>query len=909
MTKILKKPKIVIRVIILLTIFFIMQLPSLKINNDLEVFLPDGNPVKVTNDKIDKIFGSSDVISVALKSNGSTILTADNLEKIKQLTAELEYIKNVDQVNSMTNADYIEGTAEGMAVSDLVPGEVRTKKDLLEIKEKLFSWQDMYQETFYSKDLKSTMLNIKLISGISVEEQKDVFYAIQDTLKKNKTNNFQYYIAGAPAVTILLEESTKRDLAMLIPFVILVVLASLYISFKKIGGVILPLLVVLISVIWTMGLMAILHIQLTILATVIPVLLIAVGSAYGIHIISHYYDELVAKGTQLGEGEHHLLISIILEKVGRPVFWAGITTMVGFGSLVTSKIVPMKQFGIFTAVGTVIAVSMACLLIPAILLIRHKNLQYSKSEAINQDSILNKVILAIYHYFAKNQIRLLIFTLLIVLIFGYGATKINVGTNMINMFKADTEVRKADNFVNKNFGGSNVLSVLISGDEKGSLTNPEILKDMDELKNYLVHKYDSVGKVTSFADLLKRMNKVMHYPEEDTQRNVNSSVELETGQIGQESSNNFEETSSSFAEGTFNFGEETSDFSWGADADSVGESISSFGVEETSNFSGEETQTTETNKEIAIEGPSSKKMSEKELVILLNEVIAKAQQMNLSGDELVKAVNRELNYRGEAYNEIPYNPEKYPAEDREELKNLISQYLILYSGSLDDLIDDQLEPAKALMTIQLKNGNSQFVEEIMGDIKNYANENFPESYQIQIAGNAAINFSITDLIMETQFKSILLSLIVVFMIVAFDYKSIIAGFYGIVVSGISLIINFGIMGFAGIDLNVATAMISSIAIGIGIDYVIHFLSAYHHERQLTDDLEVVNKKTLLSTGKAIIFNALAVALGFAVMLFSNFVPMKQFGMLIAIIMITSATAALTILPALLNIFKPKFIRK
>lgn len=888
MTRILRKPKLIIGLIVLLTIFFLIQLPNIKVNNDLEVFLPNGDPIKITDDKIDKIFGSSDVISLALKSMGSTILTTDNLDIIKVLVEEIEGVKNIDEVNSLTNADYVEGIAGGMKVSELVPGKIKNEKDLLDIKEKLFSWQDMFQDTFYSKDLKSTMINIKLVQGISPEDKKEAFYAIQDILQKNRSDNFKYYIAGAPAVTILLEESTRGDLAVLIPFVILVVLATLYFSFKKIGGVILPLLVVGISVIWTMGLMALLNIQLTMLAVVIPVLLIAVGSAYGIHIISHYYDELAEKEDQLGEEEHYQLTENVLKKVGRPVIWAGVTTMVGFGSLMTSEIVPMKQFGIFTAIGTAIAVIIACLLIPSILLVRHKALDYSKeSKKEQKNSVLNKVVLAIYHYFAKKQIRLLVFTLLVVLIFGYGVTKINVGTNMINMFQKDTEVRRADTFVNENFGGSNVLSVLISGENQGSLTNPEILKDMDDLKNYLIHKYPDVGKVTSFADLLKRMNKVMHYPDESTQE----ASDISTGS----NSDNGAESISNFTESTSIFTEETSDFS--------------MGEESTSSFTEKVNQSSNTSNSVEIKGPSREKMSEQELVKLLNEAIVKAQQMNLSGNELVKEVNKELNYRGEAYNEIPYDPEKYLADNSEELKNLISQYLILYSGSVDDLIDDQLEPARASMAVQLKNGNSQFVKEIMDDIKQYADNNFPEGYQVEIAGSAAINYSINELIMDTQLKSIILSLIIIFLIVAIDYKSIVAGFYGIVVSGISLIINFGIMGYAGIDLNVSTAMISSIAIGIGIDYVIHFLSAYHHERQLTDDLEVVNKKTLLSTGKAIIFNALAVALGFAVMVFSNFVPMRHFGMLIAIIMFTSATASLTILPALLDLFKPKFIKK
>ena len=149
----------------------------------------------------------------------------------------------------------------------------------------------------------------------------------------------------------------------------------------------------------------------------------------------------------------------------------------------------------------------------------------------------------------------------------------------------------------------------------------------------------------------------------------------------------------------------------------------------------------------------------------------------------------------------------------------------------------------------------------------------------------------------------------VFIIVAISFKSIVAGFYGIIPLAFSLIINFGLMGHLGIKLDVGTAMVASIAIGIGVDYTIHFLHSYHQNRRENDDLYQVTRETLSSTGKAIIFNAISVAAGFLVLLVSNFYPLVYLGLLIAVTMFTSSLAAMTILPLLLNIFKPEFIKK
>ncbi|GAB6098970.1 efflux RND transporter permease subunit [Halanaerocella petrolearia] len=899
MNKILKWPWIVIAIISIITIFLAIQVPNIKINNAVKIFLPHNHPAKVNNEQMEEIYGSSDVIAVAIKSKKGAILSKDNIVAIEEITSDLEEIVNVDEVTSLTNADYIEGTAEGMKVNELVTESIANKEKL---KDKLISW-DLYKDNLYTDELNATQISIKLKSELTINEKEEVYFKIQKKLKKYKDSNFKFHIAGSPAINVLMGNNMESDLKRLIPFVIGVVLISLYLSFKNLGGVVLPILTVLISTIWTLGIMALLNIQLTMVSTVIPVLLVAVGSAYGIHIISHYYDDLREKNEKMTEDEHRQVVLETVTKVGKPVLLAGLTTIVGFGSLGTSNIVPIKEFGIFTAVGVATALIVALTLIPAILLVRHNNLQYDEDENGAQ-GFIDKVILGLYHYFSKKRIRVLVLALIIIIISSYGMSQIVIDNIMIKMFKEDTKIRQGDKFINNNFAGTNILNVLVDGEDKGSLTNPEVLKQMEGLKSYLTTKYDEVGKVTSVADFIKRMNKVMNYPQEETtvaKSNSNKSITSE-------------ETTNSFGkESTTEFGTETT-------SDFEQETTSSFGAETTSDFGGQETTsdfgtkdkvTSQQSKESSLDSksPSQEKISEKEMVSLLNKAIIKAKKLNLTGEELVEAINKELNYKGAAYNEIPYDPAKYSVADRKQLKNLISQYLLMYSGSLDDLINDQLEPSKARIMVQIKTGSNIVTKKIKEDIKNYVAENFPEGYQISVTGHANMSLAVNNLIVSSQITSILISLVIVFLIVALNYKSIIAGFYGIIPLSISLLINFGVMGFAGIRLDIATSMVASIAIGIGVDYTVHFLAEYYHQRQQTDDLEVVCQNTLLTSGKAIIFNAVSVAAGFSVLLFSNFTPLINLGLLVTLTMITSSLAAMTILPALLNLFKPKFIKK
>jgi hypothetical protein len=310
-----------------------------------------------------------------------------------------------------------------------------------------------------------------------------------------------------------------------------------------------------------------------------------------------------------------------------------------------------------------------------------------------------------------------------------------------------------------------------------------------------------------------------------------------------------------------------------------------------------------------LEGPAREKnISEYEFIQLLNAALTRAEKKNINAGELVNLLAEEMNYQAAAYYEIPTDLDKYGAASKQNLQNLISQYLLLYSGSVDDLINDQLEPDKAQMLLQLNNPSNLAAQKVRKEIYDYS-DNFPEDYKLTVSGNAAMALEANNLIVSSQTRSIIISFIIVFLIVAISFRSVIAGLYGIIPLAFSLIINFGLMGHLGIKLDVGTAMVASIAIGIGVDYTIHFLHSYHAERIKEDDLHLVTQKTLTTTGKAIIFNAISVAAGFLVLLFSNFYPLIYLGFLIAVTMCTSSIASLTILPLLLNIFKPEFISK
>ncbi|HBI36282.1 MAG: hypothetical protein A2015_05440 [Spirochaetes bacterium GWF1_31_7] len=689
----------------------------------------------------------------------------------------------VKKIMSITNTDFLEGTAEGIVISPLIDieknGVPRTQAEFDIVRNKLASW-DMYDLNLLSKNEESTAIYVMLADNTKVKHHEMVYNQIEKIIKTYNHDNLEINISGLPAITLLIGTLMISDLAVLIPFVVLAIMMILLVSFKKISGVILPLTGVLISTIWAVGLMVISGKRIDLIGTSIPVILIAVGSAYGIHIITHYYEEMKKAGNVSNE-EHKKILMDIVNTVAPPVFFASLTTIAGFLSFMTSPMETLRNFGLYTSIGIFAAIVVAIIFIPSVLLIKHSN--FKKKEIVvvsDKPDFITKLMLGVYHGLLKRRYIIIIVTVLVVGFSMYYITKIKIDSQLIKYFKNDSSVTASDRFLNESFAGTHMLDVTIKGVNPGDLAEPQILSSMDKLSEMLQENYLQIKKIMGYHDFIKKLNEVMHYDSKNPKD----------------------------------------------------------------------------------------------------------------------------------FYEIPLDPVKYNLENQSDLKGLITQYLLLYSGDLKEYAGvDTLSPNIAKMTLVMTTSDPYFIRSVIKDIKSFSKINFPANYTISVSGGSDITNALNDIVVNSQIYSLLLSFILVFSIIAFSHKSIYAGLIGIIPLSVSVIFNFGLMGLLDIPLNMGTALIASIAVGIGVDYTIHFLSSYKEQRMKSDNLEIVTTKALLTSGKAIVFNASAVGLGFAVMLFSSFVPLIHLGILASLVMVTSSLGALMLLPVILNIFDPKFLRK
>jgi len=862
MEKLFKHPALIVGVIALITVFLGLWVPRAELDNNNIRFLPDKNNAKLISEYIDETFGGQVMILVGLERPYRTVFEKNFLSRIRDFSQAVENTEYVKSVNSIMSTQYITGDNDSIVVSDLVPEDFSgTDEEITELKRRIASW-DLFSNSLVSDDLSATQILITLNAVTADFTRPEVTRSIEK-IRKIADEIFsgvaEVYFTGQPIINTTINKSIIADNLLLIPLVVIVVLAMLFFSFRRFTFVVLPFLTVIIAVVWTVGIAAMLGIKLSVITTILPVILVAVGSAYGIHIVTHYMEDTQNK--PLGDDEHRALVLALVKKLIKPVFLAALTTIAGFVSFCFTPIVPMREFGFCAGVGVTAAFAVAVLLIPSVFLLRRARVLKERRKEQADSSRFNNAFAGIFTGIAEKKVLVLSLAALTVVISLYGLSKVIIDNAVVEFFQNETDISRSDRFIREHFGGSKDLNLVIQADTTEELLHPDVLQAVDGLSVYLTEQVPDAGKVVGFTDIIKRINQVFNVGESpEGLQPVNSSIGTD-----------------SFGFGDFGFG--FGDF--GFDDDYI------------------ETPTPDSSYSLA-------QYNTADLIRFLDNAAGKSP--HLSGNDLVRELKRLTNYEGMAYYEIPTDPKRYGKETPEELQRLIANYLVLLAGDDDSgYANDPLEPTAIRTMVQLRTVGNKDSQAVIETIKEYIAVNFPKNAEVIIGGGITYEMAVTDLIFNSQLISIFVSVLIVFLIVAFSNKSLIAGFIGAVPLTLAILCNFAVMGFLGIKLSLGTALISSLAVGIGIDYTIHFIEFFKHEYQSGEPAFL--RRTFIGCGKAIMINALSVGAGFGVLAFSQFRIIAQLGALIALSMLITAFVSLTVIPALLMTIKPKFIYK
>ena len=473
-----RKAIVVLLLIFCITAFLASQLTKLRIRTSVMGMLVEDLPAKEKYDRFQEEFGGVlDQILVAFKTED--VFSPSAFEKIGELTENLESVVGVRRVVSLSTL-----MSDLDLLNEWTLGDLRRNLTLA----------DIFVNNIISADGKVTALVAILNKD---HEIGPTTTAIEKVLERFRNSDHlpQVYQIGYPVIGHTLTEYTERDFKTL-PFLTMsIIFLVLLFCFRSIRGTLVPFTAVCITLVWTFGVMGLLNISLCTVTMIIPSLLIAVGSAYALHIMAAYFNETTRQETTCQA------IVKGLTRVCVPTVFASITTIVSFASLLLNRISVVKEFAVFSCLGLFFMLIIHLTFIPAAL----SFLKFSKGEAALRPeeatwiaSFLRKVVWTIRQY----PKAILLVASMICIISAAGLSRIRVETTPISFFKQPSQIRTAFDDIHRNLAGIYPINVILRSHQQGYFASPKALGNVEALQRRLA-TIEGVDLSISIVDLLK----------------------------------------------------------------------------------------------------------------------------------------------------------------------------------------------------------------------------------------------------------------------------------------------------------------------------------------------------------------------------------------------------------------------
>ena len=333
-----------------------------------------------------------------------------------------------------------------------------------------------------------------------VLEENNFYHSVdKDSIKEKSKSGLQnilsYHMAGNPWLMGFFAKIILKEFGLIFVLSMILILGSLYYAFRSFSGMLWPSVVVVVSLIWTMGFIGMSGITQTMMINILAFMVLAVGVADSIHLLSGVRYYLRQNYTH----EEALLLSY--KKCASSIALTTITTMAGLGSLTFSPAVPIKVFALFTALGIFFAFFMTIILLPIFLTYFPLKVKEHEKKKSHLDPIITKM-----NFWSKTKRKTVIIPFLLVAVaLSFGIPKVFIDTNMINMIKPGYGFIESYKTIDKYFGGTASIEILLDTGKIDGVKDPLFLKGLDKLSKTIQDDWpELVSRVYSLSKLTKK---------------------------------------------------------------------------------------------------------------------------------------------------------------------------------------------------------------------------------------------------------------------------------------------------------------------------------------------------------------------------------------------------------------------
>jgi len=498
----LRRPRLTVALVLLWTVTLGFFAVGVRVDSSVENLLPSGNEDRAYYDGVRRDFGSEEANIVALFADD--VFARPALETIDRISKSLAEIDGVREIVSLTTMKGVEMSDFGLRVGRLLRELPKSDEEAEEFRKKVFD-SPLYVGNVVARDAKATSIVI-LFDLLRDEEflERDIEGQIRARVAA-AAGGADYAITGIQSLKVRGAALMNQDLLRFLPVSFVLVVIVLALSFRTVRGVCLPLGAVMIGVVWTVGLMGLVGRDINMGTLVLPPLLMAIGIAYAIHIVSRYYQEVDSDRTKEEMAEAALAHSRL------PVSIASLTTLIGFATLIFNPIVAISDFGIFAVFGIAAIYLMAIYFVPAVLVLLPRPAR--GSFGLQSEGLVSVVTERLGNFAIEHRWAVIAVFGLLSLGAVYFTSKIRVETDYLSFFAADSPILAENTRIAAALGGTQPIYVTVDGDKPGSIGTVPVLTAIRDLQAFIVEQ-PGIDTSFSIADYLSLVHGALN-PDSD----------------------------------------------------------------------------------------------------------------------------------------------------------------------------------------------------------------------------------------------------------------------------------------------------------------------------------------------------------------------------------------------------------
>jgi hydrophobe/amphiphile efflux-3 (HAE3) family protein len=475
-----------------------LLLLGVRFDYNLENFLPADDPGIQEFKAFTEAYEPDDAF-IVVGFEADDVFAYETLSDIRAMTERLGAIEGVEDVASVTSVENLRGTEAGIEVAPLV-GRLIDHPDSL-------------------RAVRASVLGDSLAAGYVVNEggtATALFIRIQPELNSYTTRGaiideakaalapfgerYEFRWSGYPYLRNAYVTMLQTEVVRSVGLASLVIVLVLVWMFRSVRGVVIPLIVVWLGLLWTIATMMVLGAPIDVLTSTLAAIILVVAVADSVHLIAKYYDGL---GQGLGK---RAAIRQMAVRLGAATLLTSVTTAIGFGTLATSQVVPMKRFGLFTALGVVVTFAISLVLITVVLQWTKppKEAQIQRLSMGGFDRLLRWV-----DGFAERRAKAIIVVSIIVCgLSVLGATQLRVNSYINDDLGPRTQVYQDIRFLEERIVSPFRFETVLMADEPDAFKDPALLRTVNEVESWL-QRQPAIQRVVAPTDLLKQLNRAM----------------------------------------------------------------------------------------------------------------------------------------------------------------------------------------------------------------------------------------------------------------------------------------------------------------------------------------------------------------------------------------------------------------